>query len=228
MPKHPPAPIHIRIDTQEQRSGIPDLLAAMPQVYIEVIPLHMGDYDVGGDPRRLFERKTASDFLSSLAQGRLFAQLTALRKSRFVPILLLEGDPLRAGHSQMRPESIRGALVYIAAILRLPILPSSGPADSAHLVYTAAKQCQIGHAAHGPAAGRRRASLPEQQMQIVLSLPGVGRDTARAVCARFRSLHELLSADAATLATVPGVSPARAAALEQLLHAALPSSEAGS
>ena len=28
---HEPVPIHIRIDTQEQRSGIPDLLAAMPQ-----------------------------------------------------------------------------------------------------------------------------------------------------------------------------------------------------
>jgi len=37
-----------------------------------------------------------------------------------------------------------------------------------------------------------------------------------------------LSADASTLATIPGVSPARAAALEQLLHATLPSSEAGS
>jgi hypothetical protein len=43
MPKHPPAPIHIRIDTQEQRSGISALLAAMPQVHIEVIPLRMGD-----------------------------------------------------------------------------------------------------------------------------------------------------------------------------------------
>ncbi len=155
MPKCPPAPIHIRIDTQEQRSGIPDLLAAMPQVHIEMTPLHMGDYDVGGDPRRVFERKTGSDFLISLAQGRLFAQLTALRKSRFAPILLLEGDPLRVGHSQMRPESIRGALAYIAAILRVPILPSSGPADSTHLVYAAARQCQVGHAAHGPAAGRR-------------------------------------------------------------------------
>src|SRR5438132_12118358 len=228
MPKQPPAPIHIRIDTQEQRSGIPDLLAAMPQVHIEVMPLHMCDYDIGGDPCRVFERKTGSDFLCSLAQGRLFAQLAALRKSRFAPILLLEGDPLRVGHSQMRPESIRGALTYITAILRVPILPSSGPEDSAQLVYAAAKQCQIGHATHGPAAGRRRASLSEQQMQIVLSLPGVGRDTARAVCARFRSLHDLLNADAATLARVPGVSPARAAALEQLLHAALPSSEAGS
>jgi ERCC4-type nuclease len=226
MSKHPPAPIHIRIDTQEQRSGIPALLAAMPQVHIEVIPLRIGDYDVGGDPRRVFERKTGSDFLSSLAQGRLFAQLTALLKSRFAPILLLEGDPLRVSYSQMSPESIRGALTYITATLRVPILPSNGPSDSARLVYAAAKQCQIGHATHGPAAGRRRASLSEQQMQIVLSLPGVGMATARAVCARFRSLHDLLNADAATLATVPGVGPSRAAALEQLLHAALPSSEA--
>jgi ERCC4-type nuclease len=173
MPKHEPAQIHIRIDTQEQRSGIPTLLATMPQVDIEVIPLRMGDYDVGGDPRRVFERKTGSDFLSSLAQGRLFAQLAA------------------------------------------------------HLVYAAAKQCQIGHATPGPAAGRRGASLPERQMQIVLSLPGIGPVTARAVCARFRSLHDLLSADAAQLSTVPGVSPTRAAALEQLLHAALPSFDAG-
>ena len=48
MPKHPPAPIHIRIDMQEQRSGIPALLATLPQVHIEVAPLHVGDYDVGG------------------------------------------------------------------------------------------------------------------------------------------------------------------------------------
>ena len=227
MPPYPLVPIHIRIDSQEQRSGIPGMLAAIPQVHIEVMPLHMGDYDIGGDPCRVFERKTGSDFLGSLAQGRLFAQLAALRKSRCTPILLLEGDPLRVSQSKMRPESIRGALAYIATTLRVPILPSLGPEDSAQLIYTAAKQCQIGHATHGPARGRRRATRSEQQMQIVLALPGVGRATARAVCARFRSLHDLLNADAATLATVPGVGPSRAAALEQLLHAALPSSGAG-
>src|SRR5260221_11548487 len=161
-------------------------------------------------------------------------QLAALLKSRFAPILLLEGDPLGVSHSQMRPESIRGALAYIAAILRVPILSSSGPADSAHLVYAVAKRCQVGkvhgrveQAAPGPPAGRRRATQSEQQMQLMLSLPGIGPITARAVCARFRSLHDLLNADAAQLATVPGVGPARAAALEQLLHAALPSSEVG-
>jgi ERCC4-type nuclease len=227
MPQHDPVPIHVRIDTQEQRSGIPALLAAMPQVDIEVVPLRMGDYDVGGDPRRVFERKTASDFLSSLAQGRLFAQLALLRKSRFAPILLLEGDPLRVGRSQMRPESIRGALSYIAAVMRVPILPSRGPSDSACLVYAAAKHCQDGHSAHGPSRGRRGASLPERQMQIVLALPGIGPVTAHALCARFRSLHDLLGADAAQLSTVPGISPARAAALEQLLQASLPSAGDG-
>jgi ERCC4-type nuclease len=229
--QHEPVPIHIRIDTQEQRSGIPDLLAAMPQVHVELTPLRMGDYDVGGHPCRIFERKTGSDFLCSLAQGRLFPQLTTLLKSRFAPILLLEGDPLDVSHSQMRPESIRGALAYIAAILRVPILPSSGPADSAHLVYAVAKRCQVGkvHArlgqeAHSPPVGRRKATQSEQQMHILLSLPGVGHVTARAVCARFRSLHDLLNADAAELATVPGVGPLRAAALEQLLHVTLPTS----
>jgi len=93
------------------------------------------------------------------------------------------------------------------------------------LIYAAAKQCQVGYATPGPVVGRHGASLSEQQMQIVLALPGIGPVTARAVCARFHSLHELLTADAATLATVPGVSPARAAALEQLLCAALPTSD---
>jgi ERCC4-type nuclease len=233
MQEQQPVPIHMRIDTQEQRSGIPDLLATMPQIHVEMIPLQMGDYDVGGDPCRIIERKTGSDFLCSLAQGRLFAQLAALPKSRCAPILLLEGDPLLVNHSQMRPESIRGALAYIAATLRVPILPSSGPAESAHLIYAVAKRCQVGkahsrveQAAHGPPAGRRRATQSEQQMHILLSLPGIGPATARALCARFRSLHDLLNADAAQLATVPGVGPARAAALEQLLHVALPTSRA--
>ena len=141
----------------------------------------MGDYDVGGDPRRVFERKTGSDFLCSLAQGRLFAQLTALRKSRFAPILLLEGDPLRVGHSQMRPESIRGALTYIAVILRVPILPSKGPSDSACLVYAAAKQCQ----------DRARGSRPFERAPRGFSARAADAD--RAVPAGHRPCHRACS-----------------------------------
>jgi len=70
------------------------------------------------------------------------------------------------------------------------------------LTYAAAKQCQVGYATPGPVVGRHGASLSEQQMQIVLALPGIGPVTARAVCARFHSLHELLTADARHLANL--------------------------
>ena len=164
-----PVPIHIRIDTQEQRSGIPALLAAMPQVHIEMTPLGMGDYDVGGDPRRVFERKTGSDFLSSLAQGRLFAQLAALRKSRFAPILLLEGTRCASviPRCALKASGGRSATSRLSCACRS--CPARGRRIRACLVYAAAKQCQDGHAARGPSRGRRGASLPDRQMQIVLS-----------------------------------------------------------
>ena len=225
MPKNPlsQAQIHIRIDTQEQHSGIPGLLAAMPQVEIEITQLQVGDYDIGGDPRRVLERKTASDFVISIQDGRLFDQLTALLATDFAPLLILEGDPLRV-RSQMRPEAILGALTYIAGILNIPLLPSNGSQNTASLLYAMARQCQVGYATPGPAVGRRGMSLPQQQVQLLLALPGVGQATARALCARFGNLYEVLTADADTLATVPGISAARAATLYQLLHTAFPTS----
>jgi ERCC4-type nuclease len=218
MPKTSPVPIRIRVDLQEERSGIPALLAELPQVQLERVQLEIGDYDVGGDPPRVVERKSASDFVLSIQQGRLFEQLTALLESSFTPLLLLEGDPLSVTRSQMHPDAIRGALTYITAILHVPLLPSQGPEQSARLIYWAARQCQVGYATPGPAVGRRRASLSEQQLQVLLALPGVGPATARALYARFGDLHEVFTADAASLATIPGISTARAAALFQLLH----------
>jgi DNA repair protein RadC len=48
------------------------------------------------------------------------------------------------------------------------------------------------------------------------------------MCARFGSLRDLLSADAAQLSTVPGIGPSRATMLEQLLRATMPVSQNGS
>jgi len=222
MPSKATHPIHIRIDTQEQRSGIPDLLAFMPQMHITMVNLTVGDYDLGGSPARIIERKTASDLILSIQQGRLFEQLDAMQATEFVPILLLEGDPLRVAHSRMTPESIRGALAYIVAILHIPILPSSNAAESAHLLFASARQLQSGYTTPGPATGRRSASRVEQQMAILRALPGIGVVTARALFAHFGSLRDVFSADAATLATVPGITSRRAAALVELLQDTLP------
>jgi len=165
----------------------------MPQVQLERVQLEVGDYDVGGDPRRVVERKSASDFVISIEDGRIFSQLTALLATDFAPILLLEGDPLHV-RSQMRPEAIRGAMTYVVGVLGVPVLPSSRPENTAWLLFSLAKQLQVGYSTPGPAVGRRGMSLPAQQMQVLLALPGVGQSTARALCKRFGSLHDVLTA----------------------------------
>ena len=201
-----PVPIHMRIDTQEQRSGIPDLLATMPQIHVEMIPLQMGDYDVGGDPCQIFKHKTGSDFLCSLAQGRLFPQLAALLKSRFSPILLLEEDSLLVSHSQMRPESIRGALADIVRHSRLNlILSSSGPEDRQHSIFWEPNAVRsevymvgVGQAAHGLSAGRRRATQAEQaDAHPAVPARHISRPPHVRSARAFAVRYHLLSADAA-------------------------------
>lgn len=143
MPKSMSPAILIRVDAREERSGIPAILASLPQVQLERVELEVGDYDVAGNPCRVFERKTATDFIISIEDGRIFEQLQTLIALDFSPLLLLEGDPLSVTRSQMHPEAIRGALTYIAAGLHVPILPSSGPENSARLIYSTARQCQV-------------------------------------------------------------------------------------
>ena len=198
MPQHEPAPIHIRIDTQEQRSGIPALLADMPQVHIELTPLRVGDYDVGGDPGRVFERKTASDFLSSLAQGRLFAQLAALRKSLFAPILLLEGTrcALVTPRCGLKASAGRSATSPRSCACR------SYPAGDRRILRSWSMLQQ-----NNARMGTRLVALPEGDAG--LRCPSgrcrscchcrVSAPSQRAYSTRFRSLHELLSAEAAQL-----------------------------
>lgn len=120
MPKSLPTPTHIRIDIQEERSGIPALLADMPQVKAESVQLEVGDYDVGGDPRRVIERKSASDLVLSIEDGRLFEQLNALLKSSFAPILLLEGDPhsVRSSRCAPKPYEARSATSPLSSVCR--------------------------------------------------------------------------------------------------------------
>jgi Fanconi anemia group M protein len=173
------APILIQVDTQEARSGIPDLLAQIDQVHIAIARLAVGDYQVGGQPLRLIERKSASDFLASIQDQRLFLQTTAMLAAGVQPILLLEGDPLReTAHSAMQPAAIRGALTYLAGVQGIAILPSSDPAESARLIASLAKQLQGSVAKPTLFPQRKATTLPDQQLNVVLALPGIGKAIA--------------------------------------------------
>jgi ERCC4-type nuclease len=217
-----PKPVHsivIRADIREERSGIPAILAKKPGVELHMLPLPVGDYLLGGSPERIVERKTGSDFVSSVVDHRLFAQLDALAAAESIsPLLILEGDPTGT-QSRINVNAIYGALTYCTSILRIPILPSKGPEETAELLVSIARQVQVKFQGPGPAPTKRAATLPEQQKNVLMSLPGIGPVTAQALLERFGSVRAVALASPEALTAVSGVTLERATLLVKILQA---------
>jgi len=79
----------IRIDFREKRSGIGEILT---KIGIEVVneKLSVGDYLI---ENVVVERKSASDFVQSIIDSRLFIQAKKMKKNGdSVPLFIVEGD----------------------------------------------------------------------------------------------------------------------------------------
>ena len=81
--------LRIVIDDRERKSGIPKLLQGIG-INAEIKTLPVGDYIVA--PETIVERKSISDLISSVFDGRLFDQCTRLRKHYKNPIIIVEGN----------------------------------------------------------------------------------------------------------------------------------------
>ena len=71
--------LRLVVDEREKKSRIPDLLKAVG-INVEVKTLPVGDYIVA--PETIVERKTVSDLISSIFDGRLFDQCNRLKDNR--------------------------------------------------------------------------------------------------------------------------------------------------
>ena len=81
--------LKITVDYRETASGLTDLLKNSG-VLVKIEKLSYGDYITNNTIT--VERKTAKDFLISIIDGRLFNQLSNLKKFCNHPILLIEGN----------------------------------------------------------------------------------------------------------------------------------------
>ena len=88
--------LKITVDYRETASGITDLLKNNGAL-VEIAKLSYGDYII--NDTITVERKTAKNFLISIIDGRLFNQLSNLKKFCNHPILLIEGNPYETDHN---------------------------------------------------------------------------------------------------------------------------------
>lgn len=205
--------LRIIADHREANAEVVGYLRRIPGIELEMAQLTTGDYEV--DESYVFERKCIRDFAASIIDGRLFSQATRLAKSGAHSAIILEGNTSEI--PGLRREPFQGALISLSLVFQIPVLHSSGPEETAHLICYAAGQ--LWRAAHDQVArgGYRPKRRRRMQLHILQGLPGIGPKRANDLIDQFGTVAAVIAASAKDLASVNGIGPKTANRIRWIL-----------
>jgi len=207
---------HLRIvvDEREKKSGIPSLLKGIG-INLEIKTLPVGDYIVA--PETIVERKSISDLISSVFDGRLFDQCNRMKENFQFPIIIIEGDTNEIEELIENPFVFYGAVSSVAIDFKIPIISTPNASHTAKLLVS---MCSRKDTTKGPFIKKIRKSndIQKQQLSMLCSLPGVGEKTAIRMLEKFGTPLRVLSSSTTELSKVSGLGEARAKNIKKMLE----------
>jgi DNA excision repair protein ERCC-4 len=194
------APGSIVVDTREfMGAPLPNMLHLRGPFEIIPLMLEVGDYIL--TPHICVERKSYSDLVQSLQEGRLYTQMTAMCKLYQHPILLIEFEE---GQPFCFSSPLDSAAQETSVIFRLTTLTIAFPqlrilwSRDAVRTVELFRELKRGHAQPEPAVIRLREATAEDSVgnvaavEILKKMPGVGVANSAKVMARVESLSALV------------------------------------
>ncbi|MCF8309567.1 MAG: hypothetical protein K9I68_11215 [Bacteroidales bacterium] len=217
-------PIWLKIDFRERNSGIPELIenSLYPFEY-KIIHLPVGDYLL--ENKILIERKTLTDFISSVKTGRIFDQAYRLVKTGKPCLLILEGRKEDITRNKIKREAIQGCLIHLHVFTGLPMMRSKDTKETVQLFYYIAnqyKRSQIPHInTYGiPSRSFKLHPSRKEKIMILQSLPGIGPQKAINLLKFFGSVEKVIRAEVSELSKVRGIGNKLAKHIYTLTHSA--------
>jgi DNA excision repair protein ERCC-4 len=204
----------LRIDYREKASGLIDLLQEMEDLVLEIGQIAYGDYII--NEAITIERKTARDFLISIIDGRLFNQLSNLKKHCSHPLLLIEGNPYKTD-LDFDPLAIQGALLSTQAIWYIPVIFSHSKEKTRDIFLMLGRQEESNRDVVPLRGGYRPKRLKSRQLYLLQGLPQVGPTLAKRLLEHFGSVAKIVNATIDDLTGVEGIGPVSAKAIRVVL-----------
>jgi len=194
-----------------------DIVARLEElrVPVSVKQIYPGDYVVG---KVAVERKTVSDFFSSLIKQRLFEQVQRLRESYPVPLVLVEGDMAEISEYK-NPRAFWGAFLKFTLDDDVPLIFTPDQEQTCQVLVTLHRRIGAKAAEYGLRHKPKILNLEERQRFLVQGLPSVGEILSRNLLERFGSVRAVFSADPHALAEVPKIGGKKAAEIVDVVTA---------
>lgn len=184
----------IFIDIHEKNSLVAAELVELG-CKIEFKNLEVADYLISRSNIAI-ERKTVSDFISSMLNKRLIRQLQELRQYPFC-LLLIEGIDEQELYNEnensgMHPNAIRGFLLSIMLEFQVPILFTKNYEDTARFLAVLARKKEKEHVS---LRATKKIMSKEEQIQYILEgFQGIGPATAKKLLKKFKTLRNIFNA----------------------------------
>lgn len=188
--KKPKTP-KIIADIHEKNSLIISELHKSTQIRLETKSLKIADYLIGDIA---IERKTISDFISSMLNKRLIQQLKQMQKYPKT-LLIIEGNPenLYNEESNLHPNAIRGFILSILTINQTPIIFTNNHEDTSRYLITLAKQ-QVKPLTEPSLHQKIPKKTKEQKQYILEAFPNIGPIKAKKLLKKFKTLSNVINA----------------------------------
>lgn len=178
---------------------------------LEFKRLEVGDFVLSD--QCAVERKTRTDFESSVVDGRLFEQAHNLVGQYPRSILIIVGERFE----RLTQAALRGALLHLALEVRLPVLFVRDEAAFARTIFHAAQREQSEGREVRLRSEKRAFTQGQRQQFIIEGLPGVGPELAQRLLERFGRVENVLTATEDELCSVDGVGEQTAQDIREVL-----------
>lgn len=197
--------IKITVDYREKNSLVAAHLVKLGY-QIEFKELKVADYIVRNVA---IERKTVSDFLTSMINKRLIRQLEEIQQYPS-KLLIIEGIEEKELYSDeehelngtgIHPNSVRGFILTILLKHNVPILFSKNSEDTAKFIHLIAKKKENEISIRA----NKKVLNPKEQMQFILEgFPGIGPKNAKKLLEEFKTLKNIFNASKEDLEKILG------------------------
>lgn len=198
----------LEIDHRELSPGKENILASYADYFdIRFTHLPVGDYVINNNI--IIERKTLTDFVASIKEGRIFRQAYSIAGLKKHAVFILEGRSYTLADSNMKREAIMGVLIHLSVVLGIPVIRSIDLNETLYLIKSIARQTNnksdINKVYTLPKKSKRSGVTNKQKIKLLQMIPGLGTEKSVALLEKFGSIKKIALAKPSKLTEVKGI-----------------------
>ena len=207
----------ILVDNRERKSGIEFELSGL-RIEFEFSQLELGDFILSDNCA--VERKTISDFLSSLVDGRLFSQAKNLKDHFDKVLYILEGDINEIYYLRdISENAIISSILSLNLDYGIPIFYSENIESTAKILKNLLRrENKISEGKSSIRVGRKLWTVEDEQKYLIEGLPGVGPKLANNLLNYFKSPEKIFLASSEDLQKIEKIGKKKADKIKLVLE----------